>query len=113
MKRCRLNQLPPSGNHVLSGLVPDEFIARGALRFRPPGFIAHPDEPVHAHDFAELFVILQGKAILRVDDRVEELRAGDVIVAEPNENHHLEIDAGDPAVYLFMQFGGERAEAQR
>jgi len=107
VKRFRLNRLPLRARHIFAGISPGTRIARGALRFRPPGFVAHPDEPVHAHAAPELFVILEGRARLRLSDRVEELRAGDVILAEPNENHHLEIDSDDPAVYVFLQLDPE------
>ena len=113
MRRYRLQDLPPSGTHIFSGLVPDEFICEGALRFRPPGYIAHPEEPIHAHDLHEVFVIWQGKARMRLADRVEELGPGDVAVAEPNEDHHLEIDETDPALYVYFQFGPERHPEQR
>ena len=108
MKRLRLDQLPLGGAHIFSAIVPHQSIARGALRLRPPGFVAHPDEPVHVHAFAELFVILQGAARLRLDAREVALGAGDVAVVAPGENHHLEIGPGGPAVYLFLQFGGDR-----
>ena len=112
MRRYRIQDLPAGGPHIFSGLVPEAYVCEGALRFRPPGYIAHPDEPIHAHDLYEVFLIVQGKARLRLADRVEELGPGDVAVAEPNEDHHLEIDHLDPALYVYFQFGPDRHPEQ-
>lgn len=106
MKRYRLSALGEAGGrHVFTGIVGGEFICEGAMSFKPPGLVTHADEPRHVHDDAEVFVILQGKARMRLDDRVEHLRAGDVVVIEPGENHHLESDERDPCINLYLHCG--------
>jgi len=114
MKRYRLNDLPETeARHVFGGLVPGEFIVEGAMNFKTPGFVAHADEPRHVHDDnEEIFVILQGKARVRFDDRVEHLTAGDVVVIEPGENHHLEADEEEPCINLYLHCGPERSPQQ-
>lgn len=106
MKRYRLNQLPDTdSHHVFGGIVPGEFIAAGDMLFKSPGFMSHADQPRHMHDEEEIFVILQGKARVRFDDRVEHLVAGDVVVIEAGENHHLEADEEDPCINLYIECG--------
>jgi quercetin dioxygenase-like cupin family protein len=36
---------------------------------------------------------------------MQHLVAGDVVVIEPGENHHLEADEHDPCINLFVQSG--------
>ena len=62
-------------------------------------------EARHVHAEEEIFVILQGKARVRLDDRVEHLTAGDLVVIEPGENHHLEADEQDPCINLHIGCG--------
>jgi len=110
MKRYRLNELPlDRGLHIFAGIVPGEFISQGEMKYKPPGHVAHADTPIHVHeDHAEIFVILQGRARVRFDDYVEHLKAGDVIVIDPGENHHLESDEEDPCINLYLHCGPER-----
>ena len=106
MKRYRLNTLPDTqARHVFGGIVPGEFISEGAMNFKSPGFVSHAGEARHVHAEEEIFVILQGKARVRFDDRVEYLTAGDVVVIEPGENHHLEADEQDPCINLYIGCG--------
>ena len=113
MKRYRLDGLPRSASrHVFGGIVPGEYISEGAMNFKTPGFVAHAYEPRHVHGEEEILVILQGKARVRLDDRVEHLAAGDVVVIEPGENHHLEADEQDPCINLYVACGQEPSPKQ-
>ena len=108
MKRYRLNTSPDTNaRHVFAGIVPGEFISEGAMNFKSPGFVSHAGEPRHVHAEEEIFVILQGKARVRFDDRVEHLTVGDVVVIEPGENHHLEADKQDPCISLYIGCGAK------
>ncbi len=113
MKRYRLHTLPETeGRHVFAGIVPGEFISEGAMNLKSPGFVSHAGESRHVHAEEEIFVILQGKARVRFDDRVEHLTAGDVVVIEPGENHHLEADERDPCINLYLHCGEKPSPLQ-
>ena len=106
MRRYRLDQLPDTdARHVFGGIVAGEFISIGGMFFKPPGHISHADEMPHVHDDEEIFVILQGKARIRFDQKVEPLSAGDVMVIEPRENHHFESDRIEPCINLSLRCG--------
>ncbi len=114
MKRYRLNQLPDTDSrHVFGGITPGDYISNGGMLFKTPGFVSHADQARHVHDKAEeVFVILQGKARVRFDDRVEHLTAGDVVVIEAGENHHLEADEQEPCINLWIECGPNRNPKQ-
>jgi len=88
--------------------VAGDYIAAGEMLFIARGRIAHEDEAVHTHDTEEVFVILQGKATVHFDDADRAIGPGDVMVIDPEENHHLESDPDDPCVLLYLHFGEER-----
>jgi len=106
VRRYRLNQLPETNaRHVFGGIVAGEFISIGGMFFKSPGQISHADETPHVHDDEEVFVILQGKARIHFDDKVESFSSGDVIVIEPRENHHFESDRDEPCINLSLRCG--------
>ena len=90
MRRCRLSGVPDAGeDHVFRGIVSSPYIWReAAIEFRGPGEVV----PWGVHDDEEIYVILQGKARVRLDDGVEHLTAGDVVLIEPGERHQFESD---------------------
>jgi len=98
--------------HVFHRLVDGAHITAGELLFLPPGQVAHADEPRHVHASEEIFVLLQGRAVVHFDDGDELMGPGDVMVVEPDENHHLESDAQDPPVLLYVHCGGSRPPGQ-
>jgi mannose-6-phosphate isomerase-like protein (cupin superfamily) len=59
---------------------------------------------VHADD-CEVFVILQGRGVVQIDGEAHALRAGDVVVCEPGEDHHLVADEDDPMVNIYLHAG--------
>ncbi len=119
MRLLRLADLPDSrSGHFLGALVPGEYLYRGGLGFKPPGFRTHTaDGPagrdLHVHDDYEVFVILQGKAVMECDGRRHDLTTGDVFVVEPGEDHHLVSDERDPCVNLWLHAGPERHPDQK
>ena len=109
MKRMRISELPDSrGGHFLSGVVPGEFLRTGGLSFKPPRFRTHDhDGPggtdLHVHDGHEVFLILQGRAVMEVDGERHALESGDVMIIEPGEDHHLVADGEDPCVNVWLE----------
>jgi len=110
----RLNHLP-EGEHgqIFAGVCAGEYITAGEMLFIPRGLIAHEEESRHVHASEEVFVILQGKATVHFDEMDETIGPGDVMVIEAEENHHLESDADDPCVMLYLHCGEERHPDQR
>lgn len=114
MRKHKLSELSCGvGGHVLGGIVPGRFIYEGGLVFAEPGRVAHADEPRHVHEDGEIFVMLQGRGVVHLDGADETLSAGEVGVIEPDENHHLEADAEDPPVLIYLHAGPERHPNQR
>ena len=114
MQKLRLRDLPEHGSgHFLAGLVPGRYLSGGGLSFKAPNVRTHDhDGPSgsdrHVHDDCEAFVLLQGRAVMEVDGERHVLRAGDVCIVAPGEDHHLISDAQDPCVNLWLHAGSAR-----
>ena len=119
MRRYKLSELNcKDGAHILRGIVPGKYLSKGGLSFKRPGQRTHDigcackscdGKGRHAHpDEAEVFVILQGKGRMEVDGVVHQVGAGDVIVCEAGEDHHLTADEADPCVNLFLHASDSR-----
>ena len=103
MRRYRLNELEiGKRGHFAAGIVEGARISHGGLSFHAKGQRTHSDEDRHVHDVPEVFCILQGKAVLDLDGKRIPVRAGDVLVIEPGENHHMIADPEDPTVNLWF-----------
>lgn len=93
MKRYRFSDLDSTGpEHVAAQLIPGRRIDHGGLSFHTPGMRTH-DEGDHRHDNEEVFCIMQGKGSIEINGQSEPIHAGDVLVIEPGEDHHI---VGDP-----------------
>ena len=102
LKRFRIGDLGSDGpQHVAAGIVPGKRISGGALSFHTPGMRTHDDGP-HVHADQEVFCILQGRGVLEIDGRKEPITAGDVLVIEPGEDHHIVGDPAHPIVNLWF-----------
>ena len=115
MKRYRLHDLSDCrAGHVFQNILTGAFLNQGGLGFKKPGQRTHTadgpgdsDRHVHADD-REAFVILQGRAVMEVDGERHPLTAGDIVVIEPGEDHHLISDETDPCVNLWLHAGPKR-----
>lgn len=118
MKKYRLEDLQVKGRgHVLQGILPGEYISSGGLSFAKPGDRSHsfdgPDgSDYHVHHDCEAFVLLQGTGQLEIDKVFHPVGAGDVIVVEPGENHHLISSVEDPLVVIWCHAGTQRHPSQ-
>lgn len=109
MKQYRLNQLPDvRDGHFLQGVIPGRYLYQGAMSYKKPNMRTHDAEGQHIHEDCEVFVILQGKAVMEVDGARYPLTTGDVLVVEPGEDHHLISDAEDPCINLWLHAGPQR-----
>jgi len=110
----RLNHLPDSEHgHIFQGLLAGEYLARGELLFIPPGSLACEHEEEHTHAAEEVLVVLQGRATVHFADNDETMGPGDVMVVEAFERHHIESDADDPCVLLYVHGDEEPHPSQR
>ena len=118
MKQMRLKDLPDTREgHILKGIVPGEYVCQGALAYKKPGERSHSFDGVdgsdrHVHEDCEVFIIVQGKAVMECAGSAYPLRVGDVFVVEPGEDHHLVADAEDPCVHLWLHAGDRRSVEQ-
>jgi mannose-6-phosphate isomerase-like protein (cupin superfamily) len=114
MKRYTFLDLGSTGpEHVASRLVPGKYIVRGGLSFHAIGWRTHGDEGAHVHDDHEVFCIMQGQGEIEIDGRREPLRAGEVLLIEPGEDHHIVGDPQHPIINLWFHCGDEPHPAQR
>jgi mannose-6-phosphate isomerase-like protein (cupin superfamily) len=108
MKRYTFSDLGAQGvEHVASSLVPGEYIARGGLSFHAVGWRTHDGEEAHVHEDAEIFCIMQGRGEIEIDGTREPVHAGEVLVIEPGEDHHLIGDPQHPIINLWFHCGDE------
>jgi len=124
MKRLKLAELNyMGGGHVLQGVVPGKYLSQGGMSFKKPGQRSHDTgcacascngsgRHVHAND-CEVFILLQGRARMEIDGVAHDMAAGDVVVCEPGEDHHLVADGNDPCVNLWLHASDVRHPEQR
>ena len=113
MKRFTFSDLGSDGPmHVAQELVPGAYIDHGGLSFHAVGFRTHA-EGHHVHDNAEVFCIMQGQGEIEIDGRREPLHAGEVLIIEPGEEHHIVGDPAYPIINLWFHCGDEPHPNQR
>jgi len=123
MKKLTLAELECiGGNHVLHGVIPGKYLSQGGLSFKKPGERSHDTGCAcpscdgtgrHVHDEdSEVFILLQGRARMEIDGVFHDMAAGDVIVCEPGEDHHLIADERDPCVNLWLHASDSRHQNQ-
>lgn len=107
MKRYTFADLGSDGpEHVASKLVPGKYIYHGALSFHAIGHRTH-SEGEHVHDDREIFCIMQGRGVIEIDGRSEPVHAGEILVIEPGEDHHLVGDPEKPMINLWFHCSDE------
>ncbi|HUU42600.1 MAG TPA: cupin domain-containing protein, partial [Planctomycetota bacterium] len=85
----RLTNLPDvREGHFLKGVIPGKFIREGTLGYKRPGQRTHAfDGPGgkdhHVHSDCEVFIIVQGKAVMQLDGKEYPMTVGDVMIVEP------------------------------
>jgi mannose-6-phosphate isomerase-like protein (cupin superfamily) len=120
MKMFKANQL--SGRcaaHVFEEVIPGQFFCQGGLAFSAPGERSHTNDGpggrdchVHAED-QEVFFLIQGAGEIEIKGDRTPVRAGDIIVIEPGEDHHLISSTDNPLVVLWGHAGNQRHKNQR
>jgi len=60
------------------------------------------DEPHVHHDMSEVYLVVRGTSVIRVEQESVELREGDVIVVEPGEGHTFLSSSDDYYHFVFQ-----------
>jgi mannose-6-phosphate isomerase-like protein (cupin superfamily) len=104
MRRYRLAELGDAapGSHFLADVVEGARLYHGGLSFHPPGMVTHDAERPHVEVDQEVFCLLQGEGWIEIDGHREAVRAGDVLVIEPGEDHHLISSEHNPLINLWL-----------
>lgn len=116
MKRYTFADLARPGDgleHVAARLLPGPYLSGGGLSFHAPGMRTHGDEARHVHADHEVFCIMQGRGWIEIEGRRESIAAGDVLVIEPGEDHHVVGDPAHPIVNLWFHASAEGHSKQR
>lgn len=103
--------------HILQDILPGSYLSTGGLAFTKPGERSHThDGPegrdYHVHSDREAFLILQGKGSMEIDGSHYPVQAGDVVIVEPGEDHHLHSSIDEPIVTLWCHAGPARNKNQ-
>lgn len=60
-------------------------------------------EKLHSHNIShEYYIFLKGKARIVIDDKIITVKAGEVILAEPNEKHKI-LEVIEPIDYITIK----------
>lgn len=111
MRRLRLSELSEvNEGHIFKSVLPGEFIYRGGLSFMEPGQRSHTNDgpdgrDYHVHEDCEAFVIIEGEGFVEVNKVLHPIKAGDVIIIEPGEDHHLIAGKENQLVTLWCHAG--------
>ncbi len=104
MIRTRLAEvaLDASLDQIFASLLPGRRLRSGGMSFHSPGLVTHDEHRPHTHEDREMFCLLQGEGWIEVNGLREPVRAGDVLIIEPGEDHHLISSAHNPLVNLWL-----------
>ncbi|GAB3806623.1 cupin domain-containing protein [Micromonospora zhanjiangensis] len=90
---------------VVGGAIPaGRLVDRGGFRrYDEPGFRTHDEPGTHTHTVPEVFCIYQGSGTIEINGAAaDRFTAGDVLLIEPGEDHHLISDGDVPLVFTWM-----------
>lgn len=84
--------------------VPGCRVERGGFRrYDQPGHRTHDEPGPHRHAGVEVFCVFQGSGVLEINGApATGFGAGDVLVIEPGEDHHLISRDSVPLVFTWM-----------
>ena len=105
MKRLHLTDLPDGGTPAtLAAIAPEwgKVESGGISRYDGVGHRTH-NEGRHTHTVPEIFCIVQGSGQVELEgERAGSFQAGDILIMEPGEDHHLISDGDEPLVFTWM-----------
>jgi len=106
MKRLTLADLPDGGTPATLAAIGAGWgpVARGGIsRYDGAGHRTHDEPGRHTHTVPEIFCIVQGSGTVELDGAdAGAFQAGDILIMEPGEDHHLISDGTVPLVFTWM-----------
>lgn len=106
MRKLSVTDLPDGGTPATLAAIGAGWgpVHRGGIsRYDAPGHRTHDEPGRHVHDVPEVFTIVQGSGSLELDGAVvTRFAAGDMLIIEPGEDHHLVSDGAVPLVFTWM-----------
>ncbi|GIF14334.1 cupin domain-containing protein [Actinoplanes teichomyceticus] len=87
-----------------TSVLPGHVVRNGGFRvYAEPGLRTHDEPGRHVHTVPEVFVIVQGSGAIEIEGaEAGRFQAGDVVVFEPGEDHHLISQGADPLIFTWM-----------
>ncbi|MEV0899878.1 cupin domain-containing protein [Actinoplanes sp. NPDC049802] len=87
-----------------TNVLPGHVTERGGFRIYPePNHRTHDGPGRHTHPIPEVFYIVQGQGEIEIEGEVvDEFQAGDAILIEPEEDHHLISRGEGPLAFVWM-----------
>lgn len=108
MKRLTVDELPDGGTPATLAAIGAGWgpVARGGIsRYDGAGHRTH-NEGRHTHTVPEIFTIVRGSGTIELDgEPAGRFQAGDILIMEPGEDHHLISDGTVPLVFTWMHLG--------
>jgi mannose-6-phosphate isomerase-like protein (cupin superfamily) len=106
MRKLTLADLPDGGTPATLAAIGAGWgpvVSGGISRYDGVGHRTHAESDHHTHQVPEIFTIVQGSGVLELDgERGASFTAGDILVIEPGEDHHLISDGAVPLVFTWM-----------
>lgn len=107
-KKCELETTPIEGCMGGNGTVIMEKLLNGAEEMMGKGraYVRHTLNPgvsigLHRHEKEmETMVIISGKALHTINGEIQHLEAGDIIGAQPGDEHGIAQEGGEPLVLI-------------
>ena len=114
MKRLTLGDLPDGGTPATLAAIGagwGKVEAGGISRYDDAGHRTH-GEARHVHTVPEIFCIVQGSGTIEIDGTDGgRFTAGDLLIIDPGEDHHLISDGDVPLVFTWMHLSDPPGEA--
>ncbi len=112
MKRLTLGDLPDGGTPATLAAIGagwGRVEAGGISRYDDAGHRTHGDAR-HVHTVPEIFCIVQGSGTIEIDGTdAGRFTAGDLLIIDPGEDHHLISDGDVPLVFTWMHLSDPEA----
>jgi mannose-6-phosphate isomerase-like protein (cupin superfamily) len=106
MRRLTLADLPNGGTPAtLAALGAGWGPVRsgGISRYDSVGHRTHDEPGTHTHQVPEIFCVVQGAGTVELNgESAGSFTAGDILIMEPGEDHHLVSDGAVPLVFTWM-----------
>jgi mannose-6-phosphate isomerase-like protein (cupin superfamily) len=98
MRRLSVADLPTGYSSVFAAVAPGHHVDTGGVAVVAAG----ERSPRHSHTTPEIFLVLEGYGAVEVDGISTDIGAGDVLVIDAGEDHHLVSSRHRPLVTVWL-----------